>query len=141
MSILSHSVPVELAQTWAGLAENSGLLRLDDDALVLEFESKDGVLELLRSGVQQLRVPLKELEALHWRPGWLGGKLELAVRSMSVIDGIPGAAQGVVTFKIARKHRDRAVGLAANVELALAHRVVQSAESSASRLPGASAFR
>ena len=130
MSLLNPSVPITLESSWAGLANNSGLLRLEGDALVLEFETKDGVLEVLKSGLKRVAVPLAEVDACRWKPGWFGGKIELSVRRMSLLSGIAGAAQGSVVCGVSRKDRDRASGLVANVELALAHRVVRAAEDS-----------
>jgi len=131
MSALLHpSVPVTLESSWAGLASNSGLLRLEGDTLVLEFETKDDVLQMLKSGVKRAAVPLTEVDACRWKPGWFGGKIELSVRSMSALSGIAGASQGRVVLGVSRKDRDRAFGLVANVELALAHRVVRAAEES-----------
>jgi len=129
-SLLNPSVPVTLEHSWAGLASNTGLLRLERDTLVLEFETKDDVLKMLRSDVKRVAVPLAEVETCRWKPGWFGGKIELAVRSMSLLDGIAGAAQGSVMFGVARKDRDKASGFVANLELALAHRVVRAAEES-----------
>jgi hypothetical protein len=127
---LNPSVPVTLGDSWGGLASNAGLLRLEGDTLVLEFETKDGVLEVLKSGAKRYDLPLTEVEACQWHRGWFGGKIELSVRSMNALEGIAGAAQGRVTLGVARKDRDRAFGLVANVELALAHRVVRAAEES-----------
>lgn len=129
-AFLNPSVPVTLDYSWGGFASNSGLLRLEGETLVLEFETKDGVLEVLKSGVKRYDLPLTELEACQWHRGWFGGKIELSVRSMNALEGIAGAAQGRVTLGVARKDRDRAFGLVANIELALAHRVVRAAEES-----------
>ena len=129
-SLLNPSVPVTMENSWAGLASNSGLLRLEGDALVLEFETKDEVLQVLKSDVKRVAVPLKEVETCRWERGWFGGKIELSVRSMNSLNGIAGFAQGCVTLGVSRKDRDKAFGLVANVELALAHRVVRAAENS-----------
>ena len=128
--LLNPSVPVTMENSWGGLANNSGLLRFEGDALVLEFETKDGVLEVLKSGVKRVAVPLAELEACRWNRGWFGGKIELSVRSMNTLEGVAGAAQGCLTLGVSRKDRDKAFGLVANVEMALAHRVVRAAEES-----------
>lgn len=129
MSGLTQSLPVQLEDTWAGLAQNAGLLRLEGDALVLEFETK--AVELMHLGATQHRLPLAEVEACHWKPGWWGGKLEISVRRLAVLSGIPGAAQGRVTLKVSRKHRADALGLVASVELVLAHRALSAAETAA----------
>ena len=129
-AFLNPSVPVTLEYSWGGFASNSGLLRLEGSTLVLEFETKDGVLEVLKSGVKRVALPLTEVDACRWKPGWFGGKIELSVRSMSALEGIAGASQGRVKLGVSRKDRDKAFGLVANVELALAHRVVRAAEES-----------
>jgi hypothetical protein len=129
-ALLNPSVAVTLENSWAGLASNTGLLRLEGDSLVLEFETKDGVLQLLKSGVKRIALPLTEVEACQWKPGWFGGKIELSVRSLAALDGIAGAAQGRVTLGVSRKDRDKAFGLVASVELALAHRIVRAMEDS-----------
>ena len=128
--LLNPSVPVTLESSWAGLASNSGLLRLESNTLVLEFETKDDVLQVLKSGVKRVAVPLTEVETCRWKPGWFGGTIELSVRSLSLLNGIAGAAQGSVVLGISRKDRAKACGFVANVELALAHRVVRAAEES-----------
>jgi len=129
-AFLNQSVPVTLQHSWGGFANNSGLLRFEGGTLVLEFETKDGVLEVLKSGVKRVTLPLTEVDACRWKPGWFGGKIELSVRSMSALEGIAGASQGRVMLGVSRKDRDKALGLVANVELALAHRVVRAAEES-----------
>jgi len=129
-AFLNPSVPVTLDSSWGGLASNSGLLRLEGDTLVLEFETKDDVLKVLKSGVKRFAVPLTEVEACRWHRGWFGGKIELSVRRMNVLDGIAGAGQGRVTLGVSRNDRDRAFGLVTNVELAMAHRMVRAAEES-----------
>jgi hypothetical protein len=129
-AFLNPAVPVTLEHSWGGLASNSGLLRLDGDTLVLEFETKDDVLQMLKSGVKRVALPLAQIEACQWEPGWFGGKIELCVRSMNALDGIAGASQGRVRLRVSRKDRDKAFGLVANVELALAHRVVRETDES-----------
>ncbi len=129
-AFLNQSVPVTLQHSWGGFANNSGLLRFEGGTLVLEFETKDGVLEVLKSGVKRVALPLTEVDACRWKPGWFGGKIELSVRSLSALDGIAGASQGREKLGVSRKDRDRALGLVANVELALARRVVRAAQES-----------
>jgi hypothetical protein len=129
-AFLNPSVPVTLESSWGGLASNAGLLRLEGDTLVLEFETRGGILDMLVAGVKRFDLPLTDVEACQWHRGWFSGEIEISVRSMRVLEGIAGAAQGRVKFGVARKDRDRAFGLVASVELALAHRVVGAAEES-----------
>lgn len=121
---LNPTVPVMLASSWGGLASNSGLLRFEGDQLVLEFESKDEVFQMLRSGIKRINLPLAELGGCEWKAGWWGGDIEISVRKLELLQGVAGASQGRVNLRVARKDRDRALGLASNVELALAQRTL-----------------
>ena len=128
MSVLDPSVPVRMEESWGGLANNTGLLRLEGDTVVIEFETRDGMFDVLRSGVKRIDVQLADLESVRWKRGVFGGKIEFAARSMDVLAEIPGATQGRVTLSVARKDRDQAFGLVTNMELVLAHRFVRAVE-------------
>jgi hypothetical protein len=134
MSALHNpAVPVRMEDSWAGLASNLGLLRLEGESLLLEFETKDEVLQVLKSEVKRIAVPLTAVEACRWKPGWFRGQIELSVHGLDTLAGVPGATQGRVTLHVARKDRPKAFGVVANVELALARRVVRAAEESGRR--------
>ena len=128
--LLNPSVPVRLEDSWAGFASNSGLLRLEGESLVLDFETRDELLNMLKSGVKRLALPLKEIETCRWVPGWFGGKIELSLRDMRLLEGIAGASQGRLKLTVARRDRDLAFGLVTNIDLALANRIITAAEDS-----------
>ncbi len=94
-----------------------GLLRRDDNALILEFESKltgmwKQVRELLvgPEGPHEVRIPLYEVAALSYGWGW--GKppctLQLRVTRLAVLAGMPGSRQGQVPLFIPHTDRDEA---------------------------------
>lgn len=141
MSVLSQSVAVKLADTWGGLARNSGILRLEGAALVLECETQDDVLHVLKSEVKQWTLPLPEVESCTFRPGWFRPTIELSVRSLGLVRDVPGAEQGKLVLRLARRDRPLASSLVSNVNLALAHQVVRAAEDADERASGNSASR
>jgi hypothetical protein len=128
MPVLSQHVAVKLADTWGGLARNSGILRLEEAALVLEYETCDDVLHVLKSDVKRCTLPLRDLESCSFHPGWLGANIELSVGSLELLRDVPGAAQGKLELRLARRDRLAASSLVASVNLALAHQVVRAAE-------------
>jgi hypothetical protein len=136
MPLLSLSVPVTLPESWGGLATSTGILRLDRDALVLEFETKDGVLEVLRSDVRRLELPLAELEACTWRPGWFSARIEIAVHHLEALRQAPGAEAGKLVLHVARADRSRASALVTQVSLALAQQIVTAVEVADERAGG-----
>lgn len=119
------STPVTLPDSWGGFATNRGVLRFDGHTLTIEFETKDGVFEALRSGVQKVTVPLAALDSLVCKPGWFGAALELTATSMDWLEKLPGSSQGRVCLKVIRKDRAAAARLADEVGLAMAGRFAQ----------------
>ena len=98
-------LPFSIPGTYQGLAEVAGLATLDGDALVLEFEVKDAVLGLLRSGVEVVRLPVDDLASVSLDQSWLHADLVVRARSMRSVRELPGSRQGQVRLRIARRDR------------------------------------
>jgi hypothetical protein len=108
-----NAVPFTIGSLYAGLGECQGLLRVEGDRLCLEFQVKDTVAGILKSGVRCVRVPLKELATVTLTKGWLGAswlgvKIVIQGTSMETFKDVPGMSQGRVELSIARKDRDAA---------------------------------
>jgi hypothetical protein len=101
-----------------------GVLRFDGENLVLEFQTKDGMFEMLLSDIRRVTLPLPALTAFTWKPGWLGGAFDLSVATLELTRDLPGSDQGCVHLKVKRKDRPAAEHLANEVELAQANRVL-----------------
>ena len=98
-------LPFSIPGTYQGFAEVAGLATLDGDALVLEFEVKDAVLGLLRSGVEAVRLPVDDLASVSLDQSWLHADLVVRARSMRSVRELPGSRQGQVSLRIARRDR------------------------------------
>ncbi len=98
---------------FGGLGQCEGLLRDEGDHVALEFQSADTIAGILKSGVRQVRVPIKELVSVTLTKGWLGSswlgvKIVLQAASMQTFQDVPGMSQGRVELSITRKDRDAA---------------------------------
>ena len=104
------SVPfsVELFQ---GLGAAEGLVRLDGDAIVVEYHTRDKVLGMLRSALRTHRVPLSLIDSVEFRRGWCGGRVRLRVDSMQALEGLAFYSPGILDLAIARKDREIAAAL------------------------------
>jgi len=104
------------------------VLRFDGENLVIEFQTKDGMFEVLLSDIRRVTLPLPTLTAFGWRPRWFGGAFDLSVASLELTRNLPGSDQGCVQLKVKRKDRAAAEHLANEVQLALANRVLRRIE-------------
>jgi tRNA A-37 threonylcarbamoyl transferase component Bud32 len=98
----------------------SGMVRRDDDALILEFESaKKRYKSFFKEPgkPQEVRIALNEIAALTYGWGW--GKpprsVILKVTRMGALAGMPGSGQGRVQLFIAREDRDEAQRLVESI--------------------------
>jgi hypothetical protein len=119
-------VPIVLDDSWGGLATNKGVLRLEADGLIVEFETRDAVFERVASDPQRVAIPFAQVVGLEWRPGWFSNSLELNVATLDALRNLPGSSQGRVRFNVARRDRVAAQHLAVEVQLALARQTIAS---------------
>ena len=90
------------------LAECVGLLRLEDGDLVLEYQTKDAVMGILKSNVREARIPRDMLASVTIRKQGLFGfntKVVIQTTRMQPVPGteIPGMTQGRLVLDVARE--------------------------------------
>lgn len=120
------SVPFQF-DTFGGFGEVQGLARLDEQGLELQFSTRDAMFGLLKTGLRSLRIPLDDLLSVRYTAGWfwLMPAIELRVRDLKVLEGLPESEQGRVSLNL--KFRDRHDGraFAKDLDLMRAHRRIQ----------------
>lgn len=86
-----------------------GLLRLDAQVVVMEFQLVDRFLGILRSGVRTLHLPYLSLTGADLQKGWTGGRtLILRTSSLHHLRRVPGALQGSCWLQVQRANRQQA---------------------------------
>lgn len=114
-----QSVPVQLLDAYAGMAECYGVLRVAGEGLILEFQGRDGFLHVFKGGVKETVIPWSEVVDLKLKKGWFVTRLLLTVRSIKWLAGVPGANGCQVRMKVERRNRllARQVAFAVNLRL------------------------
>ena len=84
-----------------------GLVRLEDEHLVLEFMVEDALENNSKTPIREKCIPLNEIASLSLDQGW-GAKLVIRATRLSVLAGIAGADQGQVKLSIAANDRPAA---------------------------------
>jgi hypothetical protein len=103
-----NAVPFTVGHLYAGFGQCDGLLRDEGDQLALEFQIKDALAGILKTGVRQARFPLKDLVSVTLTKGWLGNTwlgvtINLQAARMETFQDVPGATQGRLELHVARK--------------------------------------
>ncbi len=86
-----------------------GLLRLDAQVIVMEFQLVDRCFGLLRSGVRTLHLPYLALSGVELQKSWTGSRtLVLKATSLHPLRRVPGALQGHCWLQVQRVNREQA---------------------------------
>ncbi len=104
------------------LAKCEGLLRIEDGDLVLEYQTKDAVVGILKSNVREARIPRDMLASVTIRKeGWFGFGTKVVIHTtrMQPVPGtdIPGMTQGRLVLDVARENAPAAEKLVADMGL------------------------
>ena len=95
-----------------GLGEVKGLARMDEYGLELQFSTRDALFGVIKSDLRSLRVPFDALLSVRYSAGflWLMPSVQLRVRDLQVLAGLPDSEDGRV--KLCIKFGDRHDGRA-----------------------------
>ncbi|MGJ3248439.1 MAG: hypothetical protein ACFE0I_20445 [Elainellaceae cyanobacterium] len=128
MTIHPPSLPFAFPDTFEGFVESRGAARLDGEALVLEFQSQDGVVGVLKSGIREVTIPLRDIESVSLYRGWFRTILMVSVRRMSLLADLPHHDRGTLRLRIARSDRPLAEQWDSFLRLTISHRQLMHAE-------------
>ena len=117
-----HTIPFSISDAYEGLADVDGLARFEADVLTLEFETKDAFFGVIKSGVKAVEIPLADLVSVTFKKNMIRATLKLRVRSMTLIEDLPGTNGGEFRLRFARKYRAEAQALSTSLNLRLSER-------------------
>jgi tRNA A-37 threonylcarbamoyl transferase component Bud32 len=87
-----------------------GLLRFEDNALVLEYKTGH-----LKPQLTERRIPIQHLRSVHLKRGWFRTVLVLHMASLKLLKGIPGSGKGYLKLYLSRQEDGVAERLVATI--------------------------
>jgi hypothetical protein len=120
-----------------GFAEVSGLAKVGRSGLTLELEAIH--LGKPKSGVREVRVPIRELDSVDLKAGWLKTEMIIRARGLNTLNGVPGSGQGRVTLRIPRRDREAARRASSTLRLRITEIEVERLGEASDRLAGGGA--
>ena len=109
-------MPFSIPNLYDGFATAMGIARKEPGHLVLEFDVREDVVDVFNSSVSQSRIPLTEIESVGVSKRLWWTTLALRTTSMASIADVLGRSEEGLRLSIARKYRDDAAMLAAEVD-------------------------
>jgi hypothetical protein len=111
MSMLSVTVPFRVPDLFAGLAKGAGIAKATPLELTLQFVVQDSVFEIIKTNVKEIRIPRAEIESIKLRRGLFIDKLIIRVKSLALLQDLPGCDNCDITLRLARRDRNQAADL------------------------------
>jgi len=107
-----------IENVYAGFAKVTGILRVVNDILSLEFETKENIFGgVLKSKPKKVNIPLLEIESISLKKTWFSTKLIIRVFNLGMLNDVPGTEKGEAIIKIRRKERKTAEALISKINL------------------------
>ncbi len=131
-----YTIPFSISDAYEGLADVEGLARFEADVLTLEFQTKDAFFGVIKSEVKEVQISLADLVSADFSKNMFRATLKLRVRSMALIEEIPGAKRGELKLRFARKYRDEAYTLASQLQLRLSEHKLELMDDEMRKLEG-----
>lgn len=116
---MNKRIPFRIKNLNYGLAEARGLLHIGEEELILELESQDTVIGLIKSDLKEITIPFDDIEEINYKSGWIGAKIKIVGKSMKVMNDLPGADHGTATLHIRRKDKETAERVLSKARLEL----------------------
>lgn len=123
------SIPVKFPEIYEGFADAEGVLRISSEALTLEYQVKDNLIGVVKSGVSTAVIPFDHIDEVDFRSNFLWTRLNIRVDSLQIVEDVPGAKQGTVKLKIPRRYKKEAAEIAHEAS-------IRSSQSKLDRLEG-----
>lgn len=98
-----------------GLTESQGIISLEDDKLLIEYQTLDSMLGFLKTRVKVAEVAIEQLTSARLVQGLWATELVLAGKNMRTFGNAPGSAGGKLKLKINRLSRRAAERLTRDI--------------------------
>ncbi len=114
--IFTGTLPCDFHDPDAMFTETEGLVRIEGDHLVLEYQVKDAFFGAFRSGASEASIPFDAITDVHFKRGLFSATISVQARDMKSVADVPTAKRGRIRLKFKRLHRDDAQLLAESLQ-------------------------
>ncbi len=123
----SSSFAIKLRDSYEGFAESAGLLSLNDASIVIQYQTKDAIIGLLKSELKVVNIPLAHVEEILFKKSLLGNKIIIKVDDLKYSCDVPGSESNEIVLNVARANVDNAVDFVRAIKLDMSEREYQDA--------------
>jgi hypothetical protein len=124
------AVPFSIKNVYEGFAELDGLLRIDQENLILEYQTKDAIFGVVKSAVKNIYIKYSDILSMEFKKGFFSSKITITTSSFIADKMFPKAHGNELELVIKKKHKEQAMQLVSIVNLGNAESRLFEAENS-----------
>ncbi|NKB33161.1 MAG: hypothetical protein GKR91_08690 [Pseudomonadales bacterium] len=94
-----------------GLSESTGMLYVEDDSLMVEYQHNDSILGIWKSAIREIDIPLSEIKLARMEQKFWNSELVLQGKSLKTFGGFPGNESGSIKITVNRQSQKAAESL------------------------------
>lgn len=98
-----------------GLSDCSGMLFIEDDKLIVEYQNSDSILGLWSSKVKEIEVPLNEIRRARLQQKFWNSEFTIQSKSMKTFRKLPCEISGTFSFTVEKRSQKAAEALVNNL--------------------------
>lgn len=123
-----YILPFKKLEAYGGFAECSGMLIFDGQYLSIEFQTKDSIVGLFKTGVKTFRLAPSNIFKIEYQKGFFSSKLIIMPSSIKLLEEFPAAEDGKIILRISRENASLAAEMYSRIQLSVAEYKLQRAE-------------
>lgn len=109
-------LPFEFEDVYHGFAVSKGLIKINKDYLIFEYQISDNFFSLIKSDVKTVNIPHKKIINVQLKKNWFSTKLLFSFNSISVLNQFPSSPKELI-LKIKKDNRQLAESLISRINL------------------------
>ena len=110
------TLPFKFYDPEAFATVGEGLIRLESDRVVIEFQAKGAFFGMVKSEVKEVGLPFDTISYVRFKRGVFSAEIAIQGRDMKTMDGLPTVKHGRVRLRFKRDLRDDAEWFAMELE-------------------------
>ncbi len=101
-------LPIKQDDLHGGFAKLSGLLRVEENAIVLEYKVSDDLFEFFESDVKNLKINLRTIEEIKVEKKWFSGRFTICLNQLPKGKHSLCLKENIISLKVKKEELEKA---------------------------------
>lgn len=121
-------LPIRQDDQYMGMAELSGLLRVEKEHVVLEYSLKDEVLGMFNSDLKVLKIPLLSIDDIKVKKKWFSVRFIIYLNRLPKTDKSLHLKENTISFIVKKSELEKAESIRSSLMLRISEEKLQRLE-------------